>query len=222
MEIPDSFYFERWDKSNIPIDMRGRDFRHYEPVHKTGEIALEAAKDFVVNFRNHYVSPERARVGDIPEDRHTIGKGLMFFGPNGSRKSTLAVACLTEVQYRSPSYRVHYIRFSEWLRALTDTFTKEPTERSIMAADILRKVELSHLVVLDDLGQEYSSTSDFNRKQFHELLRVRKEGSRPTIVTSNVSMDRMSGLYGESAESFIHEAFDGYPILGPDSRKQKD
>src|SRR5690349_25057939 len=103
------FYHQRWEQSNIPIKLRGLRLEDYEPTHSSGKIALMEARDFVDEFSDHFVSSSRAEAGKFPADRVNIGKGLMYYGRNGTRKTTLAVSILTEVQYKSPSYRGCYI-----------------------------------------------------------------------------------------------------------------
>jgi DNA replication protein DnaC len=185
-------------------------------------MAKDKARNFVDNFEDHYVSDKRAAAGIFPGDRSTIGRGLLLVGNNGSRKSTLAATILTEVQYLSPSYRIFYIRFSDWKKALTDTFEKEDSDQKDTARKILKLTEMSHLVVLDDIGQEHRTSSGFTESSLHELLRVRYEAARPTIVTTNVSLSKMAETYGESFDSFRYDAFDPLVIVGQDTRKTED
>lgn len=220
--MPKDFYTGRWDQANIPIKFRGLRLSDYEPSHRTGEVAATAAQKFIEEFENHYISAKRASNGDFPTDRDTIGKGMLFFGRNGTRKSTLATSILTEVQYLSPSYRVFYVRFSAWKNALTATFDKEDSERTILAKKLLTLTEQAHLLVLDDIGQEHRTTSGFTESTLHELLRVRYEAARPTIVTTNIDPDSISLVYNDSFGSFQHDAFDIYPILGKDTRLSKE
>src|SRR6266446_6265620 len=154
-------YNARWTSGNIPIKLRGISLSDYTSIHRTGELALNAAKDYVQNFSNYYISTKRATNGDLPKDRSTIGRGMMLHGPNGTRKTTLAVAILTDVQYRNLSHKVYYVRFADWKRALTDTFVKEDTERTVIARDMIRNAENAHLLVLDDIGQEHRTSSGF-------------------------------------------------------------
>jgi DNA replication protein DnaC len=221
-KLSDEFYAQRWEQGNIPIKFRGIRLNQYSHPHQSGVVAKKAATEFVENFEDHYVSQKRAAAGIFPDDRNNIGRGLLLAGRNGTRKSTLANAILTEVQYRSPSYRVFYIRFSDWKKALTDTFTKEDTEEKAKGRKILKLVELSHLVVLDDIGQEHRTSSGFTESSLHELLRVRYEAARPTIVTTNVSLSEIADVYGTSFDSFRHDAFDPYVIVGPDTRKTEN
>lgn len=221
-KLSDEFYAQRWEQANIPIKFRGIRLEDYNHPHQSGVTAKRAAAEFVDNFEERYVSSKRAAAGVFPDNRNDIGRGLLLAGRNGTRKSTLANAILTEVQYRSPSYRVFYIRFSDWKKALTDTFTKDDTEEKAKGRKVLKLVELSSLVVLDDIGQEHRTSSGFTESSLHELLRVRYEAARPTIVTTNVSLSRIAETYGESFDSFRYDAFDPLVIVGPDTRKTED
>lgn len=222
LTMPKDFYNGRWDQANIPIKFRGMRLKDYDPSHRTGEVASDAAKAFIEEFDSHYVSSTRAKSGDLPDDRSKIGKGMLFFGRNGTRKSTLATCILTEVQYLSPSYKIFYVRFSAWKKALTATFDREDSERTVLAKKLLLQAEQAHLLVLDDIGQEHRTTSGFTESELHEFLRVRYEAARPTIVTTNIEPDLISNVYNDSFGSFQHDAFDLYPILGKDTRLSKE
>lgn len=219
VKVPDSFYVDRWDKANIPIKFRGMRLKDYVHPHQSGAVAKQAAQDFVDNFDDHYVSAKRASAGIFPSNRENIGKGLLLVGRNGTRKSTLAATILTEVQYLSGAHRIFYIRFSDWKKSLTDTFTREDTEEKLRGREILKRVEQAHLLVLDDIGQEHRTQSGFTESSLHELLRVRYEAARPTIVTTNITLREIPDVYGTSFDSFRHDAFDPYTIVGPDTRK---
>lgn len=221
-QMPDDFYPAKWDRSRIPIKFRGMRFADYDHPHGTGRMAKAAAEEFVNHFFNHYVSPTRAKLGKLPENRDNIGKGMLLYGRNGTRKTTLASVILTELVYKYPRVEVLYIRLSDWKRAMTDTFANEVTERTVQARELLRKVETCHLLVLDDIGQEHRTQTGFTEKELHELIRIRYESARPTIITTNIDPDSFARIYGESFDSFRHDAFDLYPILGVDTRLNKD
>lgn len=218
------FFNDRWARGNVPIKLRGLRFEDYEATSTSGEIALMKAQDFVEDFGDRYISSARAKAGKYPEDRTNIGKGLMLYGRNGTRKTTLATTILTELQYKSKSlaYYGFYIRFSEWQRCLTDTFTSEVTERVVEAKTMLEKTNNAPFVILDDVGQEYrNAKSGFTQDKFHELVRIRYESAKPTIITTNLDPEQMREVYGASFDSFRHDAFEEVLMLGRDTRKPK-
>lgn len=218
-KIPESYWPGKWEQSNIPIKFRGLTLERYSHPHLSGIQAKDSARGFIDNFETRYVSAKRASSGEFPEDRSNIGRGLLLVGPNGTRKSTLATAVLTEVQYRHPFSDVFYTRFSDWKKALTDTFESEASENKAAAKTILIKAQKAILLVLDDIGQEHRTKSGFTESSLHELLRVRYEAARPTIVTTNISISKMREVYGESFDSFRYDAFDQLTIVSDDLRR---
>lgn len=212
-------YDSMWEKARIPVRYRGKGLDSYEPSHHSGRVGLKAAQDFVENFGNHFVSRKRRLAGDYPEDRSNIGRGLMLWGKNGTRKTTLAAAIATEVQWRSITCRVYMTRFSDYKDALTATFEKEDTERKAAAKEVLIRSRKAALLVLDDIGQEHRTTSGFTESTLHELIRLRSESGLPTVVTTNIDPEDMLGVYGPSFDSFRKEAFEAIMMIGPDSRK---
>ncbi|APC46375.1 DnaC-like helicase loader [Streptomyces phage BRock] len=212
-------YESRWERSHIPVRFRGQGLDKYEPSHHSGRIALKEARKFIENFGDYYVSPERRSKGDYPEDRRNIGRGLMLWGKNGTRKTTLAAAIATEVQWLSLNHRVYMTRFSDFKDALTTTFEKEDSERKLAAREVVLRAQKSTLVVLDDIGQEHRTTSGFTESLLHELIRKRVEAGLPTVVTTNIEPEDMLGTYGQSFDSFRKEAFEPIMMIGPDSRK---
>lgn len=212
-------YHVKWDKAGIPVRFRDIGLKEYVPNDDTGVIAQGIAQDFVDNFKNHFISPQRRLRGDYPSIRSDIGRGLMLWGRNGTRKTTLAAAIATEVQWLSLNYQVHMIRFSDYKNALTSTYGDKDSEEAVEARRVLRRAEKATLLVLDDIGQEHRTASGFTESILHELIRRRVEDSRPTVVTTNVEPDDMYSVYGPSFDSFRREAFEAVQMAGSDSRK---
>lgn len=212
-------YHVKWEKAGIPVRFRDLGLDDYEPNDSTGADALDIAYKFVENFQNHFISPNRRTRGDYPSRREDIGRGLMLWGRNGTRKTTLAAAIATEVQWLSLNYQVFMIRFADYKNALTTTYGDKDSEEYLEAKRILRMAEKATLLVLDDIGQEHRTSSGFTESVLHELVRRRVEDSRPTVVTTNVDPDDMYSVYGPSFDSFRREAFETIQMAGSDSRK---
>lgn len=217
-------YGPRFERANIPVKHRGKGLDDFVPTgpapgHHTGRSALKAAREFVDHFRDYYVSSERS-IDSYPEDRSKIGRGLMFSGLNGTRKTTLSAAIATEILWKA-DIRVFMIRFSDYKDALTTTFESTDSERKERAKAVVQRARSCSLLVLDDIGQEHVTKSGFTEKELHELIRIRHSNGRPTVVTTNVEEEDMLGKYGQSWDSFRKEAFTTHIMLGPDSRKHK-
>lgn len=212
-------YESKWEAARIPVRFRGIGLDKYEPSHHSGRMASKAAQEFVQNFGDHYVNKRRRMAGDYPDDRSKIGRGLMLWGKNGTRKTTLAAAIATEVQWLALNHNVYMTRFSDFKDALTATYEKEDTERKAAAKEVLLRAHKSVLLVLDDIGQEHRTASGFTESLLHELIRKRVEAGLPTVVTTNIEPEDMLGVYGPSFDSFRKEAFEAIMMIGPDSRK---
>lgn len=78
------------------------------------------------------------------------------------------------------------------------------------------------LLVLDDVGKEHRTASGWAVSFFEDLIRERSYEGWPTIITTNLYPDQWKATYGDSCESFFHEAFDHLLIESPvgDRRKQ--
>lgn len=211
-------YDLRWEQARIPLKFRGKGLDEYEPTHHTGKIALHRVKKFIENFDDHYVSKKRRLAGQLPEDRSNIGRGIMLAGSNGVRKTTLAAAIATEVQWLDPNYHVYMTRFSDYKEALTNTFEREDSVVKQQSKEVLVRALRSTLLVLDDIGQEHRTSSGFTESTLHELIRKRVEAGLPTVVTTNIDPDDMYGVYGKSFDSFRKEAFQTLEMRGADSR----
>jgi len=212
-------YNLRWEQARIPLRFRGKGLKDYVPVHHTGEFALREATRFIDSFDDHYVSKSRRLSGDLPDDWSNIGRGLMLSGSNGVRKTTLAAAVATEVQWLNPNFHVYMTRFSDYKEALTNTFQKEDSAVKQQSKEVLVRALRSTLLVLDDIGQEHRTSSGFTESMLHELIRKRTEAGLPTVVTTNIDPDDMYGVYGKSFDSFRLEAFQTLEMRGGDSRK---
>jgi DNA replication protein DnaC len=68
------------------------------------------------------------------------------------------------------------------------------------------------VLILDDLGKEHATESEWQRNVLHHVLRTRFNNGLPTIVTTNIKRDDWAGLYGDATQSFAHEIFGYMPV----------
>lgn len=119
------------------------------------------------------------------------GYGLLLWGPNGHGKSALASLVLKEA--RRWGFVALFVR-SERLRSAR--LDKEVFDD---AHTLFKRAMLVDVLVLDDLGKEVrGERSAFTDRSIEDLLRERVTQRRTTIITTNISKDKLDSVYPES------------------------
>lgn len=106
------------------------------------------------------------------------GHGLYLCGPYSSGKTTLAYLIAHEARTKFLNLKTAFIRASEVAKFMINDdlmFNSEETWNY--------RMEMAHLLVLDDLHIRNRKRDDY----VEELLRVREQERRSTIITSNVA-----------------------------------
>lgn len=171
------------------------------------------------------------------------GVGLLIHGLPGRGKTTVATAVLTELIMTAGLRTVwgHTPETYQELLGLWTTyadFLSRRKDRFGMARDHVDFEELewfdhachgttrsSHgawdakVLVLDDVGKEYSST--WSADGFDQLLRSRFVRGYPTIITTNTTPEEWGELYNDSMSSFASEAFVPVHMVGRDRRRPR-
>jgi DNA replication protein DnaC len=136
---------------------------------------------------------------------------LFIFGPTGTGKSHLAAAIVREWMERGR--RARFTRFAEYCESLQDGFAS-----SVSAASTMAEYVRPPLLALDDLGT--GKISDFERRSALELIARRGTGVRPTIVTSNMSLEEISARLDDRIASRLGQ-FKAVEMLGEDFRLRR-
>lgn len=123
----------------------------------------------------------------FPELRRE-GKGLLLYGPVGTGKTF--AACEVANALIDKGYSVLVTNFARIVNTLQGLY--EGKQEYI---DSLNRFDL---LVLDDLGAERKS--DFMQEQVYSIIDARYRSGRPMIITSNLSIQEMTGAKGMGNE----------------------
>lgn len=135
--------------------------------------------------------------------------GVLLSGPVGTGKTHLAVAILIRIIERG--YAGAYESVNDIIRKLGSSYQTDTTESY---TDTLKS---EPLLVLDDLGKERSN--DTARTFVYSLINSRYEGSRPTIITTNLTPAEIRETYGDAIHSRLCEMCDLVAVKGDDHRR---
>jgi len=160
--------------------------------------ALKVALDYLESF------------GD---DSEALGKGhgLLFFGINGTGKTSLAVGilrCLLERNYLADFYR-----WPALIEARARSWRSEEA-----ALDFRRHVRQTDLLVIDDLGKEFSGGRELSVSVLDDVVRGRTAAGKPTLITMNADPATIRTTYGDSIASLFNEFFEPVEVHGRDMR----
>jgi DNA replication protein DnaC len=106
---------------------------------------------------------------------------------------------------------VAFERCAKFYADARETFRTNCSERAV-----LDPLEHAHILILDDLGA--GKLSDYERRLALELFECRINGERPTVVTTNWSLDEISELMDDRIASRL-SLFTQLKLLGTDLRE---
>ena len=137
---------------------------------------------------------------------------LLMTGPSGTGKTFLSNCIAREAIERCKS--IVYESAAE----MFERFSKDSFQRSEDEAlsGRIREIYDCELLIIDDLGTELASA--FTNSRLFMLLSHRLKTGSSTIISSNLSMNQMSQIYGERIVSRLMESFVLIPFYGSDLR----
>lgn len=146
------------------------------------------------------------------EDFHLPYNGMLLRGRTGLGKTHLSLSIASAVIDKG--YNVIYGSAPDILRMIErEHFGNAPSD-----TDTLGMVIRADLLVLDDLGAEFDTK--FSQYALYNIINDRINASRPTVISTNLEHNELSGRYGERIYSRISTMEELY-FTGSDVRVKK-
>lgn len=204
--------------ANIPA-------RHFGKVLADCQDAPEKALE---GLRRWISAVADGKVVRTPGGPH-CGRGVLLYGLPGRGKTTLALAAIQEMMTTLPLEAFapspnkvlvrpcYFATFNDILDLKgatmdSDANSPEHTLYDGLLGECTDDAYNVRVLVLDDVGKEHASLSGWQKNMLHHVLRTRFNNGLPTIVTTNISRDDWTVVYGDATGSFAKEAFAYIPI----------
>lgn len=123
-------------------------------------------------------------------------QGLLFAGDIGSGKTFLAGAITNALLDHEK--QVLFLVVPDFLDELRATYQKQG---EFSEADLMNAARNAEILVLDDLGAH--NYSEWTQNKIFSLINYRVNHGLPCIITTNISIEEMSGVVGARTVSRI-------------------
>ncbi|MCR5777064.1 MAG: ATP-binding protein [Lachnospiraceae bacterium] len=152
------------------------------------------AKDFVDKFANVY-------------------RNMLFLGNVGSGKTFLS-NCIAKAVLDKGYSVVYFSAFRLFDTLAQHVFNKNGDEDS--ASEVYQSIFNADLLIIDDLGTE--NTNSFTRTQLFLIINERDLRRHSTIISSNLSLQRLQDEYTERVSSRLISGYDIFKFNSTDLR----
>ena len=164
---------------------------------KTGEKILKEIQTYINNLGN----------------ARKYGISLFLWGPNGSGKTMLGCCVLKAAIRKGFTAQMTSLGgiIEVYAGSWTNSYKRELFNNRIKNVDFL---------FIDDVGKEYKAKSnDLVEIAFDNLIRYRSFRNKPTIITTNATINDLAETYGRSLESLLYGKSIGIWVGGVDYRR---
>ena len=131
------------------------------------------------------------------EEMNEQGIGLVFAGPPGPGKTTLAVIVLKYLA------RANWTCYMTSLGEIVEHMKRGFSDKSEDSNELLDRAKKAHFLLIDDIGKEHAGPTGFSATTFDNLIRHRTQHRLPTLLTTNLTEREIRNRYGDAFVSLI-------------------
>ena len=131
--------------------------------------------------------------------------GVVLSGPKGISKSGLAASAINQVLARGDT--AAWLDFSEFLEKVKATYSYHSDDPRPRSEQIINAAGTTPLLLFDDMGNpeaERPASDDVQRIVFN-VLNKRYAALLPTIITTNLTFERFSWMFGGRLADRVYE-----------------
>lgn len=160
-------------KAGVPERYRDKGFDNFRVSDEYQQVVFDTVKSYAFDFG-------QAR---------KLGTCLIMSGLNGTGKSHLAVAVVDAAV--NQGYSALFISALEALRSITSCYSNNS---KVTQEEAFQKLRDPDLLVLDDIGT--ANDTDTTVQIIYEIIYSRYHSNKPTIITTNDSIEELNKLIG--------------------------
>ncbi|HHV32213.1 MAG TPA: ATP-binding protein [Clostridiales bacterium] len=124
-------------------------------------------------------------------------RGLLITGPVGTGKTHLAAAIANKLI--KELYTVMFGNITDIITLVKSTYSKDSEVSEMQVIQTL--TQDVDLLVIDDLGKEYSSKN--TNTVLYQIINRLYEDEKPIIITTNYNSEQLKSKFGERGEAIV-------------------
>jgi len=136
----------------------------------------------------------------VPYEESRLPESWFIHGSVGVGKTCLAVGYAYET-VQTHLTAAKFVTLPAMMSEIRSCYDSEgPSEKKVLG--YYKEIDM---LILDDMGAEHTSSSNWLSDRLYQILGDRHDQLRPTVMTSNLSIPELANVYGDRITSRINE-----------------